>query len=88
MAIEVVHDNEPRWWPAEHCCFCFEPTRFWYTAKDVAVCEPCAGTHVPEDVPSKAIWCEAVGAREKERELAFWRGLQAKAAAQASTNAS
>lgn len=46
----------------EHCCFCFAPTPFWHTRKDVAVCEECAPVHDPRDVPSKPEWCDAVAA--------------------------
>lgn len=54
--IEVVHDNEPMWMPAEPCAFCKTPTRYWYKPKDVAVCPGCAAKKKAEDVPSKREW--------------------------------
>lgn len=57
--IEVIHDKEPKWMPAEACAFCRAPTRYWYTAKDVAVCPGCAETHEATDVPSKREWINA-----------------------------
>lgn len=67
MSVPVVHED-----PAltrkfrgllEFCCFCWKPTTSWHEPKDVAVCESCAETHEPEDVPSKDAWCAAVAAR-------------------------
>jgi hypothetical protein len=63
MAIELTHDNFPPSEPPEHCCFCYCRTRTWYAPKDVAVCFQCAEFMSPEDVPSKAKWCEAVSQR-------------------------
>lgn len=60
--IEVVHDKEPRWMPAEPCALCNTPTRYWYAPKDVAVCPECAKGANPEDVPSKRAWLVAHGA--------------------------
>ncbi len=64
--MEVVHDNEPKWMPAEPCAFCCKPTRYWYTPKDVAVCQACAEIHTPEEVPSKRDWLVANGAKLPE----------------------
>lgn len=47
----------------ENCCLCRTPTSHWYTAKDVALCEPCASTATDADIPSKTEWFE------KERAL-------------------
>lgn len=58
MPIPVTKDDAPD--PGEHCCFCYRLTRFWYEPKDVAVCQSCADTHEPSEVPTKAIWCDAV----------------------------
>lgn len=43
--------------PYERCCFCRNPTPFWHTPKDVAVCPHCAAIHEESDVPTKAEWC-------------------------------
>lgn len=43
----------------ETCCFCKQPTRFWYTPKDVACCPICAQIHSPEEVPSKEEWMQS-----------------------------
>lgn len=56
MAIEVTHDGEPEWSPAESCAFCTRPTRYWFTPKDVAVCLICAKYHEADEVPSKKEW--------------------------------
>ena len=57
--IEVTHDGEPGWEVAEKCCFCNTPTRYWYTIKDVAVCQSCAQVKSHQEVPSKRDWCNA-----------------------------
>lgn len=55
--IEVSLEPEPAVWATvEHCCFCREPTRYWYTPKDVACCQKCAAHAQPADVPSKKVW--------------------------------
>lgn len=56
MMIEVVHDREPKWMPAEPCAFCKTPTRYWYVPHDVAVCEACAAQHEVSEVPKKRDW--------------------------------
>jgi hypothetical protein len=40
----------------ELCCFCRDLTWYWCLEKDVAVCQECARSANPEDVPSKQIW--------------------------------
>lgn len=40
----------------ERCCFCRDLTWFWYREADVAVCQKCARTANPEDVPNKQTW--------------------------------
>jgi hypothetical protein len=42
--------------PFERCCICREPTPFWYTPKDVALCRACARTAKVKDLPDKAAW--------------------------------
>lgn len=59
----------------ERCCFCRQPTGFWYTPKDVAVCLECAAEATPEDVPDKKVWCRreeiAASSDRIEEMLAF-----------------
>lgn len=49
--------------PAEYCCFCHLPTRWWTALPDrtpagqVACCTQCAAKHQPAEVPTKATWC-------------------------------
>lgn len=58
MPIKLTHDGTtPRDCCAENCCKCRAPTRYWYAAKDVAVCPECARTMRVADVPTKAEWC-------------------------------
>jgi hypothetical protein len=66
MAIEITRDDTTPSEPPEHCCFCYGRTRTWYKPKDVAVCGECAEFMGPNDVPSKAQWCEAVERRFPE----------------------
>ena len=78
MAIELTHDNFPPSEPPEHCCFCYCRTRTWYAPKDVAVCFQCAEFMSPEDVPSKAKWCEAVAQRYPHVNCYAFDGLGSK----------
>lgn len=71
MPIPVVHDGSPRFEPAERCCFCKRPTRFWCTKKDVAVCPDCAHFRKVSEVPSKKAWCDELDKLQKEQEAAF-----------------
>lgn len=57
--ISVIHDNEPKWMPAESCAFCKAPTRYWFSPKDVAVCQSCAEKHEACEVPTKREWLNA-----------------------------
>jgi hypothetical protein len=61
--IRVKRQPEPP--PYENCCFCFTPTPFWYTPKDVACCPACAATHQPKDVPDKETWVRSVEEHER-----------------------
>jgi len=56
--IKVEHDG-PEFdnMPAENCCFCWKPTRYWVTSKDVACCQKCAKNNFMINVPSKTEWC-------------------------------
>lgn len=65
MSIEVMHDGEPKWMGAEHCCLCKAPTRYWYLPNDVAVCQTCAETACDSDIPTKLEWLNAEGAGER-----------------------
>jgi hypothetical protein len=69
--IDVVHEPEGLG-PAERCCFCRLPTRFWCEAIDVACCPRCATDHTVADMPTKEEWCA------KERELAGVHGQGAR----------
>lgn len=60
MAFKVVHDGTTRADPAENCCFCWKPTRYWHARSDVAVCQKCAETHKVSEIPTKATWCKTV----------------------------
>lgn len=64
--IEVVHDGEGLAY-REQCCFCDQPTNYWCTEKDVAVCQTCASTHTVAQVPSKKAWCDRVRRQWNER---------------------
>lgn len=57
--ITVIHDKQPAWEPAEPCCFCSAPTRYWFAPKDVAVCQACAEKREADEVPSKREWLNA-----------------------------
>ena len=65
MAIEEMHDGEPKWMGAEHCCLCKAPTHYWYLPNDVAVCQTCAETACDSDIPTKLEWLNAEGAKER-----------------------
>lgn|GEM_PF-3090729 len=57
--VDVTHDGTPKWWPAENCCVCRTPTRFWFTPRDVALCPPCAETATESSLPTKTEWFAA-----------------------------
>lgn len=52
VMIEVKREPEQ----PEQCCFCREPTPFWFTENDVACCQRCAKFANAKDVPTKAVW--------------------------------
>ncbi len=56
MGVEVVHDGEPANVVAENCCLCRKPTRYWFRALDVALCQPCAKAADEGALPSKQVW--------------------------------
>jgi len=56
MAIEVMHDGESKWMPAEKCSLCSAQTRYWYQPNDVAVCQSCAEKACDSDIPTKREW--------------------------------
>jgi hypothetical protein len=76
MTIKIVRDDstEPSDW--EHCCFCFKPSKHWYQPKDVAVCEACAATRRPSEVPTKAVWCAEVIRRHPHLNTSRFHGDQ------------
>jgi len=60
MAVKIKHDGEAAGEPAERCCFCRKPTRYWFESprtKDVACCRECAKHAEPKDFPTKKQWC-------------------------------
>ena len=61
MAVEVLHDCEPSYMPAEHCALCKAQTRYWYLPNDVALCQSCAEKTCDSAIPSKREWLEADG---------------------------
>lgn len=68
MAIKI--EREPAdlsSFPAELCCKCKKPTRFW-TEGDVALCGDCAEKYEPSDIPSKEEWFKSVLGKESD----FW----------------
>ena len=54
--VRVKHDGTRPGDVQERCCLCRKPTRFWYTPKDVALCEACATTATPAALPTKEAW--------------------------------
>lgn len=54
----------------ERCCLCRAETRFWFTPKDVALCEDCSKAAEAKDIPSKADWFK------KERALRLARSCK------------
>lgn len=42
--------------PYEDCCKCNQPTPYWYTSKDVALCPECAEKYDDKDIPHKSEW--------------------------------
>jgi len=56
MPIAVVHDGTLKSDPAECCCLCRMPTRYWNQEMDVPVCPSCAGDHELDELPTKSEW--------------------------------
>lgn len=54
--ISLTHDGSSFPEPAERCCFCRTPTRYWFQPKDVAVCQDCAEHMTVAEVPTKDEW--------------------------------
>ena len=69
--IELTRETDGAGPPHEWCCFCWEPTPYWHTPKDVAVCQECAMIHTPEEVPTKEEWCAE--ARKRMTDLGLIR---------------
>ena len=57
--IEVVHDQERNWAPADRCASCKTKTRYWHAKNDVAVCTECAKQVAESQVPCKRDWLNA-----------------------------
>lgn len=56
MSVEV-HDPFPGdEGILENCCICRDPTYYWYSKNDVALCKKCASTIDETDIPSKIDW--------------------------------
>lgn len=58
--VKVTKEPEEFGPPLEPCSICYERTKFWYVPKDVALCQRCAKTAKPDDIPSKERWCANV----------------------------
>lgn len=56
MAVHVVHDGTKPGEVQERCCLCRTKTRYWYTPKDVALCQQCAQTATAKEIPTKREW--------------------------------
>lgn len=68
--IQVKHESPDNGPPYEPCCFCFQPTPFWFELRDVACCQACAGTAMEDQVPFKDEWFKRIGAKEEyERKI-------------------
>lgn len=61
MALKVVHDGSEPGEPAENCCLCRAPTRWWWGtgARNVALCPTCATRASADSLPTKAQWIDA-----------------------------
>lgn len=72
--VAVEREPDAGFREAENCAGCRAPTVYWTKLADrtpgqqVALCEDCAKTMKPSEVPSKRAWCE------KERALSPVRG--------------
>lgn len=70
MSIPIEPDPER---PVERCCFCRATATHWTVLPDrkpggqVGICEPCAETRDPADVPTKDEWFD------REHEIATGR---------------
>lgn len=69
MAVEVTRDATDWREPAENCCICRQPTRYWYGTGDrnVALCQACAQGAEADKLPTKREWCAAERIRNKRR---------------------
>lgn len=66
MTVRVTHEPDV---PVvqcclEQCCRCFQPTPYWYTPFDVALCQMCAALVTAEQLPTKRQWCDEVSRRD------------------------
>ena len=62
MTVEVYKESAGmNYCPAEACCVCRAPTRYWYGSGvlNVALCQGCAIRADPETIPNKLEWIEA-----------------------------
>jgi len=60
IGVTVSHDGWAAHLPKEYCCKCQSETNYWYTPKDVALCQECAKTVTADHIPTKAEWCASV----------------------------
>ena len=51
----------------EQCCFCGDPSPYWYEKNDVCICKKCAAVKNVKDVPTKKEWFENVKANKNLR---------------------
>lgn len=67
MALKVTHDGEAPGEVRERCCMCRAFTNYWYTPKDVALCQDCAKKTKRAELPTKEEWVKKEMALERPR---------------------
>lgn len=83
MPVDVIHDGTSFHEPAENCCVCRKPTRFWYGTGDanVALCQNCALHVTAKELPSKKDWSNKERAiMDKEKRGFNYRAIHHKIA--------
>ena len=73
MSVDVTKEpDDMDYLPAENCCVCREPTRYWYGSGplNVALCQACAIRANQETLPTKKQWIEAESRANKRPSFA------------------
>ena len=67
MRIRI--DKQPSNMGEDHelCCMCFEPTPYWHLARNLPLCEPCARTFNPSDLPKMKEYLDEAARVEASR---------------------